>query len=480
MSRGEGDGLALLRAEGKMSTGQTQQRSIIDLVSFEIGRSFSYIAAQGSRSDWLVTTFDAGMIMGESPAGSTTGTMQFDGGGISFSSGEVLLTLSDEEGAEVARLYQAAFGRSPDIGGLDHWITAWKMEGLSLSEISAHLIQSSEFTGIYGAVSNTTSRDYVNSLYVNVLGRQPDSGGLDYWAMMLDSAAATRAEILATFSSSAENRDRTNSWLINREEDDPHLRELSNWYRTTNGEGEPETQGSDIRISEIDFSTTEQSGGWHLGPGYMALPDQKMILVADNANRTVYSPDDVPWVVQSTNMGNTHKFVAGNAGANFAILMVSGEMILGSGRDMVSATDPWRPVDVVNFNPLVDLVHAAATNSTVTSISSASSFSGQTVQGETIFFVNSSDSSTLGVAKALLDAGVRVGASDYFTILAEHSDGVIVLDFGDRSNYSNPNPGDMNSNGLVDASELDATLLLRGVSVEDLTPSNFRYLDWGS
>ncbi len=47
---------------------------------------------------------------------------------------------------------------------------------------------------------------YVNTLYVNVLGRQADIDGMLYWVDRLTSGAETRAEVLLGFAESAENK----------------------------------------------------------------------------------------------------------------------------------------------------------------------------------------------------------------------------------------------------------------------------------
>ena len=46
----------------------------------------------------------------------------------------------------------------------------------------------------------------VNNLYKNVLGREADTGGLNYWLGQLNSGAETRYEVLLGFAESAENK----------------------------------------------------------------------------------------------------------------------------------------------------------------------------------------------------------------------------------------------------------------------------------
>ena len=49
------------------------------------------------------------------------------------------------------------------------------------------------------------SAEFVSDLYAEVLEREPDSIGMNYWLGQLNSGAETRYEVLLGFSQSAEN-----------------------------------------------------------------------------------------------------------------------------------------------------------------------------------------------------------------------------------------------------------------------------------
>ena len=63
---------------------------------------------------------------------------------------------------------------------------------------------SDEFKQRYG--ENVSESTYVNTLYKNVLSRDADTGGLNYWLGQLYSGAETRYEVLLGFSESTENK----------------------------------------------------------------------------------------------------------------------------------------------------------------------------------------------------------------------------------------------------------------------------------
>ncbi|MEP6791109.1 MAG: DUF4214 domain-containing protein, partial [Ramlibacter sp.] len=103
--------------------------------------------------------------------------------------------------AEAFRLYQAAFDRLPDMAGLVYQTQALD-SGLALAGLAGNFIQSNEFNRNYGALDDL---QFVTRLYLNVLHRQPDEGGLAFHAARL-AAGNSRADLLVSFSDSAEHQ----------------------------------------------------------------------------------------------------------------------------------------------------------------------------------------------------------------------------------------------------------------------------------
>ena len=121
---------------------------------------------------------------------------------LEFSDTNLALDIGKGEIAGSAyRIYKAAFDRTPDSGGLGFWINAMD-DGASLTSVAAGFINSPEFQQLYGA--NVTDRDFVTKVYTNVLDRNPDQSGYDFWLGAM-GRGATRADILTSFSESDEN-----------------------------------------------------------------------------------------------------------------------------------------------------------------------------------------------------------------------------------------------------------------------------------
>ena len=101
------------------------------------------------------------------------------------------------------RLYNSAFSRFPDADGLRYWIRMNQTKENSYRQTCASFIISDEFINKYGQlISNEL---YINTLYSNILDRQADNDGFQYWLSQLNKGIETRGEILMGFSESAEN-----------------------------------------------------------------------------------------------------------------------------------------------------------------------------------------------------------------------------------------------------------------------------------
>ena len=108
----------------------------------------------------------------------------------------------DGNAGQVYRLYQAAFDRVPDQGGLGYWINEID-RGTGLSQAAKGFINSAEFKALYG--NNPSNAEFVTLIYDNVLHRTPDAGGYSYWMEQL-SSGMTRENVLIGFSESTENK----------------------------------------------------------------------------------------------------------------------------------------------------------------------------------------------------------------------------------------------------------------------------------
>ena len=107
----------------------------------------------------------------------------------------------DTVSAQVHRLYRATLDRDPDTHGLFHWAGLVQSGARSLTAVAQGFVDAPEFLATYGA---TDSTGFVTLLYRNVLGREPDAGGLAHWVTQLDGGRMSRAQVVVGFSESPE------------------------------------------------------------------------------------------------------------------------------------------------------------------------------------------------------------------------------------------------------------------------------------
>ena len=119
-----------------------------------------------------------------------------------FQFSDVTLALDiDGVAGQAYRIYKAAFDRAPDLAGLGFWINAMD-KGAALTGVADGFIGSTEFQSRYGAASDT---DFIRLLYENVLDRQPDAGGYQFWQDAM-GRGLSREGLLIEFSESPENK----------------------------------------------------------------------------------------------------------------------------------------------------------------------------------------------------------------------------------------------------------------------------------
>lgn len=158
--------------------------------------------AQISQADNIITVnagaagFGTDTLTGVERLAFTDGTLAFD---------------FDGAAGQTYRLYQAAFNRTPDQGGLSHNVNLMD-GGLSIFDMANAFIASQEFQNTYG--TNVTNTAFVTLLYQNVLNRAPDQAGLDGWLAQLDGGTE-RKNVLFGFSESGENKANVSAAISN-------------------------------------------------------------------------------------------------------------------------------------------------------------------------------------------------------------------------------------------------------------------------
>jgi hypothetical protein len=166
----------------------------------QVTASSDSLAVSGYRSDFTLTRAPDGTVTVKN---TLTGQTQ-SAAGVKVVKFFDKYTSFDADGlpGQVYRLYQAALNRDPDAAGLGFW-TKQSADGLSLPAIADLLIQSDEFGAAYGR--DIANKTFVNILYNNILRRDGEQTGVDWWANAL-ATGLSRSQVLLGFSESTENR----------------------------------------------------------------------------------------------------------------------------------------------------------------------------------------------------------------------------------------------------------------------------------
>ncbi|MCK5933763.1 MAG: DUF4214 domain-containing protein [Fulvimarina manganoxydans] len=154
--------------------------------------------ADGTAGYKAVLPIASGEVTATMPEDVMTG---IEAGRISIGDNVIAFDIEGNAG-QAYRLYEAALDRAPDLDGLSNSVEALD-EGASLSSIAQNFIDSSEFSMRFG--SDLTDQAFVSQLYMNVLDREGDTSGVDYWTNALDNGVS-RADVLVGFSESSENQ----------------------------------------------------------------------------------------------------------------------------------------------------------------------------------------------------------------------------------------------------------------------------------
>ncbi len=125
----------------------------------------------------------------------------------------------DTDQALLQRLYEGLLGHGGDAKGLSSLDAVLTQQGAAAA--ATRVIDSPEFEALHGPPSSLTDGQFVELLYQGLLGRAPDSAGLDAYTGAL-SGGLSRGAVAASIAQSAEAKthlaaDTANVWVPDQE-----------------------------------------------------------------------------------------------------------------------------------------------------------------------------------------------------------------------------------------------------------------------
>ena len=105
---------------------------------------------------------------------------------------------AEHRAIQVTNYYQTLLHRGADPAGLQHWVNLF-LSGATETNVEFEILSSGEYQA-----AHSDNAAYVQALYLDVLGRQADSGGATAWGQLL-SAGMTRIQVAQQLLTSAES-----------------------------------------------------------------------------------------------------------------------------------------------------------------------------------------------------------------------------------------------------------------------------------
>ena len=169
--------------------------------SIDGGAGADMAVLRGWRADYTVTLSGDSMVVRDNTGLDGTDTLTRVER-LHFTDATIAYDIEGTAG-QAYRLYQAAFNRTPDAGGLGFWI-AQMDKGMGINAVAQAMMGSIEFTAMYGTAPSNAA--LVDKFYLNVLHRTGEPAGVQYWNGMLDTKTVTPAQVLALISEGSENQ----------------------------------------------------------------------------------------------------------------------------------------------------------------------------------------------------------------------------------------------------------------------------------
>lgn len=133
----------------------------------------------------------------------------------------------------LTKFYEDTFGRSPDTAGEAYWANLLRKGLQTPAQVAAHFYSSNE----YYANAGNTDQGWMTDLYEALLGREPDTDGLNYW--IGQSHAVGRTTVAYAFYQSVESsRKRVTDLYESLLKRDPDSAGLKYWASVLPAQGD--------------------------------------------------------------------------------------------------------------------------------------------------------------------------------------------------------------------------------------------------
>lgn len=403
---------------------------------------------------------------------------------------------------QLSSFYQAVLGRQPDLPGLEYWQHAYSsavasgMAGsTALQNIAQNFINSTEFLTRFPSASAPSDQGgpndtaFVTALYENVLGRAPDSGGLNYWVQAIHDAEVNngltglqaRTNILLAFTGSTENLDNINAlnggWLINENQGGYADATAQLPAATVLSQGTRDGYINTNLMSVTSTTNATSDGNSVTGPSVHPAVNFTEIMVSTANTTVVLSPTVTFAIIVGTNDTVT------SAASGGSVINVNGSGIT------VNLSGSGNSVTAYSSNITVN-GYVAGANTIIFESPGLAPVLLTAANGANLNFLAQTNYINLGALADGSAATFATAANRVYTVsdtngtlpnapiggenivfYAQVGANTVVWDWANAANLGLT--ADTNHNHQVDASELTQTVTLTGVQASSLTAHDF-------
>lgn len=175
---------------------------------------------------------------------------------ISFSDNQLYLQnfnrvidLEQSQISDLSELYIAYFNRAPDALGLSFWGTSYS-NGLDIRDIANLFGSSEEAQTTYP--TSVPNREFVGTIYDNVLGRSPDEGGLVFWVDALDDGAVAKEQLILYILNGVPDRSADRAYLDQKVD-------IGTYFSVIKGMSDRETAAAVMQIYDGTEASVQQA-----------------------------------------------------------------------------------------------------------------------------------------------------------------------------------------------------------------------------
>lgn len=164
--------------------------------TIDAGTGFDTVVIGGARADFQIAQSGSTLILNGDDQTTSVTNAEF----LTFTDNSTVAIVNNAEDAAVLRLYEGLLGRDADQGGAEFFTTA-HANGASTTQLADIFVNSAEYKDVL--VDN-----YLDSLYTNLLGRDADQAGQDFWSNAVANGQ-TLAQVTASIAATAQAQGET-------------------------------------------------------------------------------------------------------------------------------------------------------------------------------------------------------------------------------------------------------------------------------